>query len=156
MRRADPSRPWAMRFTLCVLAVVVVSGCGRSGVATMTPEDADTSLLKRWNAAVDTTKPALMFHWTDINQFPHPTFQGGTSAAYSQFAAVFVLFLETPGNVQFLDDNDLLDTSFSYGPLDSQTTVTFRGLLASLQGFALVDAADQAQLQELCRELTCS
>ncbi len=122
----------------------------------MTPEDADASLLKRWNAAVDATRPTLEFHWTSLDAFPHPTYQGGTSQAYSQFSAVLVLFLETPGNVQFLDDNGLLDTEFLYGPLDAQGTITFRSLLASLQNNVLVDSADQTQLQALCHELTCS
>jgi hypothetical protein len=145
-----------MRFLTMAVTVLAAAGCGRSGLPPVDP-DVQTGLLARWNAAVDATHPAIDFHWTELQNFPAPTFRGGSSEAYSQFAAVLVRFFQTDGNLMFLGDNELLDVSFDSGPAASmQTTVTLRGLARDMMSSSLVDDADKSELAAICFEIRCT
>lgn len=62
-------------------------------------------LMSRWNLAVDGSNATLDFHWRELDEFPHPTFKGGTAQAYGQFASILLVFLQS--NFDFLAQNHL-------------------------------------------------
>jgi hypothetical protein len=145
-----------MRIVTMAVMVLAAAGCGRSGLPPFDP-DVQTGLLARWNAAVDATHTSIDFHWTELQDFPHPTFRMGSSEAYSQFAAVLVRFFQTDGNLMFLEDNELLDMSFDSGPaVTMPTTVTLRGLARDMMSSSLVDDADKTELGAICFEIRCT
>jgi len=75
---------------------------------------ARSELMKRWNLVVNGAGASIDFHWSQWDQFPHPTYRGGTSDAYHQFAAVLLSFLQDQGNFAFLLQNQLFRTSLDY------------------------------------------
>jgi hypothetical protein len=64
-------------------------------------------VMRRWNAAVDSGTATIDFHWSQVNEFPHPTFKGGTPEAYGQFAAVLLAFFQQGDDFDFLAANHL-------------------------------------------------
>lgn len=67
----------------------------------------EQDLLARWNAAASAAEVAFDFHWATFNQFPHPTFKGGSAEAYRAFAAVLLAFFQAGDNFEFLTRNQL-------------------------------------------------
>ncbi len=66
----------------------------------------EQELMARWNAAADGIPSSFHFHWSSFNQFPHPTYQGGSFAAYASFAEVLRAFFERGDDFDFLASHD--------------------------------------------------
>jgi hypothetical protein len=79
------------------------------GTPPLSGPDAQRALLERWNAAVDATPSPFDFHWTGLNNFPFPTYKGGSAEAYRAFADVLIAFFQSGDNFDFLVRNHLLD-----------------------------------------------
>jgi hypothetical protein len=105
----------------------------------LTPEKAMAEALTRWNKAaegVTATGPIgkVNFTWA-ADQFPHPTFKGGSAEAYGAFARVLVKFLDAKGNFEFLAENNLFSAPLKYtlaGGNDAKVDWTFAKLIAQL------------------------
>jgi hypothetical protein len=96
-------------------------GPGTDGVTTSDPQEpapdpaqVRAELMARWNAAADSVPATLDFHWSTFDQFPHPTYKGGTVEAYQQFAVVLLAFFHAPGNFGFLAQNHLFTLHLTY------------------------------------------
>jgi hypothetical protein len=98
------------------------------------PVAVQQELMDRWNAVVDSQPAgAFDFHWPAYDQFPHPTFRGGSAEAYRAFAVVLLAFFDEGDNFDFLGRNHLFRT-----PLVAAT--------ASGQGNAVTTFAEMAAL----------
>src|ERR1700689_3580956 len=69
-------------------------------------EKAMAEAMTRWNKAAEGATAAgpigkVGFTW-EADRFPHPTFKGGSAAAYGAFAGVLVKFLGEKDNFEFL------------------------------------------------------
>lgn len=78
-----------------------------------TPE-VEQSLLARWNAVASAPVDGFDFHWNTFNQFPHPTFKGGSAEAYQAFAKVLLAFFDDGDNFDFLARNRLFKLHLIY------------------------------------------
>ena len=107
-------------------------------------ETTQQPLMTRWNAAADAAGTSIDFRWPSFNQFPHPTFRGGSEEAYQQFATVLLLFLRSADNFAFLAQHHLFHTPIGQLGMDT----TFEGLamnFSSSTGFGTVpDSTRQA------------
>jgi hypothetical protein len=121
-----------MRFPRLAGAVFVVAACvaplacgGREPIEptadnntinSTVPDPANTqqALMARWNAAADAAGTSIDFEWTNVDQFPHPTYKGGTPQAYQQFAAVLLLFFQRGDDFSFLAQNHLFQAPLRY------------------------------------------
>lgn len=70
--------------------------------------------MARWNAVADGRTASINFHWDVFNQFPHPTYKGGTAEGYGEFAEVLAGFFERDDNFDFLARNALFQTPLRY------------------------------------------
>jgi len=110
------------------------------------------SLMARWNAVADFSVSAYSFHWGSFDQFPHPTYKGGSSAAYRGFADVLLAFFERGDDFDFLARNHLFTLPLVYvfpsGANGLETT--FQGLAASFasaNGFGDIPVETRNALQ---------
>jgi len=87
-----------------------------------TPE-VEQSLLARWNAVASAPVDGFDFHWSTFNQFPHPTFKGGSAEAYQAFAKVLLAFFDAGDNFDFLARNRLFKLHLIYVFPSGQTGV---------------------------------
>jgi len=78
-----------------------------------TPE-IEQSLMARWNAVASTPVDAFDFFWSTFNQFPHPTYKGGSAEAYQAFAKVLLAFFDSGDNFDFLARNRLFQLHLIY------------------------------------------
>jgi hypothetical protein len=140
------------RCTVALLVALVASlGCGSNKVSfetptpTPTPIDSD-ELMARWNAVADNSGVAVMgfgtFHWGAFDQFPHPTYKGGSSEAYSKFALVLIAFYEQEDNFDYLANHHLFTYTLS-ASLGLMTS--FKVLTDTLVGSELVVSAETRQ-----------
>src|SRR5262249_9192083 len=60
------------------------------------------------------------FMWTTFEQFPHPTFKGGSEQAYQTFADLLVAFYGRDDNFAFLANNHLFRIPLRYTISGSQ------------------------------------
>jgi hypothetical protein len=90
---------------LLLVGVAAWAGCSKE-VITMN-EINEPELMSRWNAAAGDTMVQGFgnFQWTVFNQFPHPTYKGGSQEAYTRFAEVMVRFFDA--NWDYLVQNKL-------------------------------------------------
>jgi outer membrane murein-binding lipoprotein Lpp len=74
-----------------------------------------TEMMNRWNAVAggmnfpigNFGNGNINFRWSQVGNFPHPTFKGGSAEAYGAFAQVLVAFLKAGDNFNFLAENHL-------------------------------------------------
>jgi hypothetical protein len=118
---------------------------------------ADTELLRRWNGAVDLGPAATHdFHWRDVNDFPHPTYKGGSALAYAEFVDILVRFWADGSTVDFVRCNALFDRAYKSGPpVATQKTVQLRPLTSQLSTDPFVDATRRASLVQACGTIGC-
>jgi len=76
--------------------------------------------MRRWNLAADSTPTAIDFHWQQVDEFPHPTFKGGSAAAYGQFASVLLAFFQSGDDFDFLAQNHLFTMEIRDDTLSGQ------------------------------------
>lgn len=115
------------------------SGCvpSASGGASGSATSADTAaveqeLMVRWNQAARSVVTTYKFLWNAFDQFPHPTYQGGSAAAYGEFAEVLLAFFQLGDDFDFLARNCLLRAPLYYAMAngDHGQDWTFEGLAA--------------------------
>jgi hypothetical protein len=83
-------------------------------------QEVQQSLLARWNAVASAPVDGFDFRWSTFNQFPHPTFKGGTAEAYQAFAKVLLAFFDHGDNFDFLTRNRLFELHLIYVLLSGQ------------------------------------
>lgn len=81
-----------------------------------------TELLERWNevAKGKTVSGFGNFLWPQFDQFPHPTFRGGSYEAYTVFAEILLDFLSRKDNMKFIRENNLSTIPIYYVLLGGQ------------------------------------
>jgi hypothetical protein len=86
-----------------------------AAVTTNDPAVTQAALMMRWNAAAAAADTeGFDFGWTSYDQFPHPTYKGGSPQAYGGFANVLLLFFQSGDNFDFLARNHLFSTRLRY------------------------------------------
>lgn len=148
MRRSAP-------LVLAILSFLFIAACVPS------PDTAEQAeITRRWNvSAAGVTAPFLDggtvgFGWDDFEQFPHPTYKGGTTEAYQAFAQVFLDFFSRADNFEFLKQKGLLNIRLTYrfpsGQLGVDTTFDkLSGQLADpgyLPGFLSTDMRNKLMM----------
>lgn len=88
----------------------VPSGSGSSQVSA----PIEQALMDRWNAVVDEIPSSFHFHWSRFDQFPHPTFQGGSREAYGEFADNLLAFFQRADDFDFLAEQHLFRIPLQY------------------------------------------
>src|SRR4051812_20919654 len=110
------------RYLAPLIAGLVLCACSGKAIdagstsATMSPE-IQQSLMSCWNvvaAGVTTMAGGGDFLWNVFDQFPHPTFKGGSAEAYEHFAGVLVAFFENGDNFDYLAKNRLFTLPLLY------------------------------------------
>lgn len=86
-------------------------------------QEVEQSLMARWNAVASAPVDGFDFHWSTFNQFPHPTFKGGSTEAYQAFAKVLLAFFDDGDNFDFLARNRLFKLHLIYVFPSGQTGV---------------------------------
>jgi hypothetical protein len=133
-----------------------IAGGGDGGTAgSSSAEDAtmvDAEILTRWNEIADQQASTFDFHWSEVDQFPHPTYKGGTAEAYRAFAEVLVAFFAAGDNFDFLSAHHRFDVSLRYVFPSGQNGLdtSFRGLatsFASPASFGDIPPATRTRLQ---------
>jgi hypothetical protein len=93
-----------------------------SEISAPTPASMTTCIqvMDRWNATIRITpsdfesKTGFSFIWEEWTQFPHPTFKGGSEAAYLRFAQLLLTYLEDETTFAFLANNNCFDERLLY------------------------------------------
>lgn len=151
------------------LVLLVLAGCGRTDLVSARDDAIDgpamvdggvscapvteVGFLARWNDATLTGPPDL--RWADVDDFPHPTFRGGGSAAYTAAAGVVTRLLSKPGDACF---GALMDREWKYGCTTGCRTVTMRAFAIQLcrgNSSSLVSEPERTALCESCRPWGC-
>ncbi len=103
----------------CAMAIGVV-GCGGASseggqLESLTAEQQE-GLMARWNAVATgvMTADGFDFKWQSFDQFPHPTFKGGSQEAYAKFADILVALYQRDDNFQYMSDNRLFRATMRY------------------------------------------
>ena len=136
---------------LAVGALIV--GCGAKDNTRSLSDSLKTDLLSRWNAVGDgvTVQGFGTFHWGNFDQFPHPTYKGGSAEAYQSFADLLVTFYEKGDNFVFLSNNLLFRFPFHYISPSGQSLGewTFEGLTSQFASndWASISADTRLKLQ---------
>jgi hypothetical protein len=123
---------------------------GAAGGVDATAVDAD--ILTRWNQIADKQASTFDFHWRVVDQFPHPTYKGGTPEAYRAFAEVLLAFFAAGDNFDFLSAHHRFDVPLRYVFPSGQTgpDTSFRKLatsFASPASFGDIPLATRTRLQ---------
>jgi hypothetical protein len=126
------------------------STAGSPGSVDVTTVDAD--ILNRWNEIADAQASTFDFHWGEVDQFPHPTYKGGTAEAYRAFAEVLLAFFAAGDNFAFLSEHHRFDVSLRYVFPSGQSGLdtSFRALatsFASAASFGDIPLATRTGLQ---------
>lgn len=111
------------------MSVGADSGTGGASASSPPSPAVMQELMSRWNLAVDASNATIDFHWQYVNEFPHPTFKGGTAQAYGQFASILLAFLQS--NFDFLAQNHLFTIE-----LHDDTVSGQGGVVTSLEQLA--------------------
>lgn len=114
-------------WVLAIFSFLFIAAC------VPTPNTAEQAeITRRWNvSAAGVAAPfpdggTVDFGWDNFEQFPHPTYKGGTTEAYQAFAQVFLDFFSRTDNFEFLKQKGLLNIRLTYkfpsGQLGLDTT----------------------------------
>ena len=126
-----------------------------SATSSLSPAQAQAELMKRWNLTVNAVGGPVDFHWNNLDQFPHPTYKGGTAQAYQAFAAVLVPFLQDDDNFAFLQTNQLFTMSLDYiFPSGANGLgTTFERLVADLSSDSMLSDDTQKVLKQISQKI---
>jgi hypothetical protein len=121
------------------------------------PSVSDSAFLAKWNdAAQGVTASGRDFQWSAPDDFPHPTYRGGSMDAYTKAAGIVTRLLAQSDTACFAS---LMDRAWKYGCMASACkTVTMRNFaidLCSGNSSALVSAQERTALCEACRPWGC-
>jgi len=130
-------------------------------------QEVQQELMSRWNAAAQgVTAPfpsstgMVDFMWRSFDQFPHPTFKGGSAEAYQTFADLLVAFYGRDDNFAFLANNHLFRIALRYSISGSQggTTWQFEKLTDdfSSNDWAMISAATRQKLADFATRIHSS
>lgn len=106
---------------------------GTSGTVTSAGTVAlEQEIVVRWNQAAQSVPTSYTFTWNAFSQFPHPTFKGGSEAAYGEFSQVLLAFFQRGDDFDFLARNCLFRLPLYYAMAsgDHGQDWTFEGLAA--------------------------
>jgi hypothetical protein len=158
----------ARRGVWMLLVAVCLIGC-HAQVIDLPPDPSPAvqqELMSRWNAvAKDVTVPfagstvRVDFLWTSYNQFPHPTFKGGSAEAYQGFADILVTFYGRDDNFAFLANNQLFRIPLRYVLSSNQNTRwTFEQLTDdfSSTAWAMISADTKQKLTDFATRIHMS
>lgn len=124
---------------------VVLPGCGAESDQ---PSAAVTAeLMARWNAVP--ADAAFGFQWQSFDEFPHPTFSGGSAQAYQAFADHLVRFYGGGDNFDFVSKNHLFKIHLRYVFDSGQVGIdtTFDALTVDLARTDSISAETRQALQ---------
>jgi hypothetical protein len=155
-----------LRIATLVLVGVACAGCysarvAHSDAAVMSLDQAKQDMVTRWNETVannpsNFASSGFSFIWPTFEQFPHPTFRGGSAEAYQEFARLLLIYTQTGDNFDFLAVNGLFDVELRDASVSGSADFgTLRGLVnqfasdsfASNFSFSAQTVADLRQLQ---------
>ena len=158
----------AIRYLFIVfVAFVLLGGCGGRDSQTVSVET-QQSLMSRWNrVATGITVPLFPggppvdFLWNAFDKFPHPTFRGGSAAAYEAFANILIAFYENGDNFAFLSESRLFRITLSSTLANGMPGVdtTFEQITSQLSSDAwapLVSAGVRQQLGMFIAKISAS
>jgi hypothetical protein len=110
-------------------------------------------LMARWNAVGDSVvvQGFGTFHWGNFNQFPHPTFKGGSAEAYTRFGEALLAFYEAGDNFPYLTQHNL----FTFGLKSGGMTITFESLTQMIlqSGLAQLSMETHQKLADFYAEI---
>jgi len=121
----------------------------------------EAEVMKRWNAVAETlpadltnAKPnfgVVKYSWGQADQFPHPTYKGGSTEAYAGFGRVLLAFLQNDENFQYLADNGYFTAELKYVFPSGQVTNmgTFAKLAEQFSAPNALGKLDEASRQAL-------
>jgi hypothetical protein len=141
---------------------------GSAGQASIAPafsrDELRQQAMVRWNEnrAIHPTDfegaTQYSFEWPKFDQFPHPTFRGGSEAAYGAFADLLLTYLHDENTFEFLSTNDFFDERllvvFSSGQVGLDTS--FRELVNSFSSddaFGDISTSTRAGLASIAARL---
>jgi len=135
------------RRTFAALAALCLVGCAANVVELNNQSEPSTAvqadLMTRWNAVAqgvtvgfDGMPGIFDFMWTNYNQFPHPTYKGGSGEAYQAFADILVAFYGRDDNFAFMAQNKLFRTPLRFTLSNSASAWTFEQLTNDLSSNA--------------------
>lgn len=125
----------------------------------------DTEFLARWNAVAASRGPFELYYggeqihrehfaWAPGQPFPHPTFRGGSSAAYTAFARQLVQFYRAVDNEDWVRRTRRMDRPIESWAVrrGTATTATLRALTRYMAHSSMVDDGDwRGELDMLAR-----
>ena len=117
IRRAARKVRFVLWIAAALLAFAPVGGCGAGDDEQTLTAEAQQDLMKRWNAEADgVVVPGGFggFTWEAFDQFPHPTFKGGSQEAYQRFVEILIAFYEKGDNFDFLTTNKCFSIKLRY------------------------------------------
>ena len=166
---ARMNRTGATRAMLLVTAAAVAGWCGCEGPTTLpapgaapmspaitaapdaaaplTEAEAQAEVMRRWNLVAG-GGGAFDFHWIAFDQFPHPTYKGGSAEAYQAFAAVLIAFFQGDDNFDFLQRNNLFTLHLRYIFPSGQS-----GLDTNLRQLVMDFASDRYSFAQLSGDM---
>jgi hypothetical protein len=159
----------ARRGIWMLLVAICLIGCHAQviDIAEEPTQQVQQDLMSRWNVvAQGVTVPfvgsmgMVDFLWKTYDQFPHPTFKGGSAEAYQRFADLLIAFYERDDNFTFLANNRLFRTALRYtvsGP-QGGTEWTFEQLTNdfSSNDWAMISAATKQKLTDFATQIRMS
>jgi hypothetical protein len=117
-----------VRLTLGVAmaALTLMQACGGNAAnedAQTAPAEVQQDLMTRWNAVAETVDVGDFgtFKWEGFDQFPHPTFKGGSEQAYQLFAETLVAFYERADNFEYMTTHKCFSITLRYVFSSGQT-----------------------------------
>jgi hypothetical protein len=84
--------PETRRQMLRLFLGVAAVGCSKRVVSFQEIDEA--GLMSRWNAVDGVVDGLWDFRWQTWDEFPHPTFKGGSAEAYQRFAVILLGFYD--------------------------------------------------------------
>lgn len=123
------------------------------------------NMMERWNSQADGVfipfpwgEGNFNLLWDEINNFPYPTYKGGSYEAYQKFAEVFADFFEAEGNFDYMKEHNLLTYrlihQFRSGQIGMDTTFKFLASDFSTSGFVSEDV--RARIKAISEKITAA
>jgi hypothetical protein len=134
---------------------VQTDGTGNAGADVELVQD----VMARWNAAAAATSSTFDFHWAAFEQFPHPTYKGGSAQAYQDFAAVLLAFFQAGDTFDFLAHHHLftLHLTYTFPSGQSGLDTTLQALVTSFanpDGFGNVPSDVRQALRDIADRIS--
>lgn len=119
-------------------------------------QEVEAELLKRWNTAVAAAGERNNYLWQSFDNFPHPTYKGGSDEAYAEFAKVLSTFVSDKTNVDFARKNGIFDIALKANGVTmgfGKKSTTLKSLCRMLSNNPSLTGAQRQTLSSLVVEL---